>query len=220
MLPLGPTQVTEYLDARGRSPFRNWVNALDSTARVKVVTAIARLERGNFAHVKNVGRGVLERKVNFGPGLRIYLALDGDRIILLLGGGTKRRAACLAGLQAAKGKRRERAMALTRDFRETVMENVRRDPKFRRGLLVEAANCLLSGEPDVAKTLLRDYINATIGFKALAQRLQKNPKGLHQMLGPNGNPSLNNLTLILSALQESEEIRLEVAAKRKGREQI
>ena len=111
-------------------------------------------------------------------------------------------------------------MALTRDFRETVMENVRRDPKFRRGLLVEAANCLLSGEPDVAKTLLRDYINATIGFKALAQRLQKNPKGLHQMLGPNGNPSLNNLTLILSALQESEEIRLEVAAKRKGREQI
>ena len=107
-------------------------------------------------------------------------------------------------------------MALTRDFRETVVENVRRDPMFRRGLLVEAANCLLAGEPDVAKILLRDYINATIGFEALAQRLEKNPKGLHQMLGPNGNPSLNNLTLIFSALQESEKIRLEVAAKRNG----
>lgn len=105
-------------------------------------------------------------------------------------------------------------MALTRDFHETVVENVRRDPEFRRGLLVEAASCLLRGEPDVAKSLLRDYINATIGFKQLAERLDKNPKSLHQMLGPRGNPSLNNLTGILVALQESEQIQLEVAAKR------
>ena len=103
--------MTEYLDARGRSPFRNWVNALDSTARVKVVTAIARLERGSFAHVKNVGRGVLERKVNFGPGLRIYFAPDGDRIILLLGGGTKRRqsAAISAAQRALQDYRRRKA---------------------------------------------------------------------------------------------------------------
>lgn len=111
-------------------------------------------------------------------------------------------------------------MALTKDFRDTVVENVRRDPKFRRGLLVEAANCLLAGEPDVAKSLLRDFINATIGFKKLAARVNKNPKGLHQMLGPRGNPSLNNLTGILSALQESEKIRLEVAAHRNTRKGI
>lgn len=108
-------------------------------------------------------------------------------------------------------------MALTRDFRETVVENVRRDPRFRRGLLIEAANSLLGGEPEIAKSLLRDFINATIGFKKLATTVNKNPKVLHQMLGPNGNPSLNNLVRILSALQESEKIRLEVAAHRNNR---
>lgn len=85
---------------------------------------------------------------------------------------------------------------------------------FRRGLLVEATNCLLGGEVAVAKSLLRDYINATIGFETLADRIEKNPKSLHQLLGPRGNPSLKNLTRILTSLQESEMIRLEVTAKR------
>lgn len=105
-------------------------------------------------------------------------------------------------------------MALTRDFRETVVEYAQRDPEFRRGLLVEATNCLLGGEVAVAKSLLRDYINATIGFETLADKLQKNPKSLHQMLGSRGNPSLSNLTLILTSLQQNENIRLEVSARR------
>ena len=115
MLPLSSTQVREYLDARGRSPFRKWANALDSLARVKVVTAIARLERGSFTHVKHVGRGVLERKVNFGPGLRIYFAPDGDRIILLLGGSTKRRqtAAIRAAQRALQDYKRRKAQGET-----------------------------------------------------------------------------------------------------------
>lgn len=91
MLPSGSVQVREYLDVRGRSPFRKWLNALDSVARVKVVTAVARLEHGNFSNVRHVGKGVLERKVNYGPGLRIYFAHEGNRLVLLLGGSTKRR---------------------------------------------------------------------------------------------------------------------------------
>ena len=66
-------------------------------------------------------------------------------------------------------------MVLTRDFRTTILERAQTDPEFRVGLLVEAAECLLHNEPEVAKTLLRDYVNATIGFQALAEIADKNP---------------------------------------------
>lgn len=91
MLPSSSFQVREYLNVRGQSPFRKWLNALDALARVKVVTTVARLEHGNFSNVRHVGKSVLERKINFGPGLRIYFALEGDRLVLLLGRSTKRR---------------------------------------------------------------------------------------------------------------------------------
>ena len=66
-------------------------------------------------------------------------------------------------------------MALTRDFKTTILERAQADPAFRLGLLTEAAECLLNNEPEVAKTLLRDYINATIGFQALAEIVDKKP---------------------------------------------
>lgn len=69
--------VREYLDGRGRSLFRLWTDSLNSQTRVKVVTAVARLGQGSFAKVRSVGKGVLEKKVNFGPGLRVYFALEG-----------------------------------------------------------------------------------------------------------------------------------------------
>ena len=80
-----------YVLRDGRSPFEGWFAGLDPTARSKVTVAVARLEQGNLSNVKPVGEGVLEYRINFGPGYRIYFGRDGDALVILLTGGTKRR---------------------------------------------------------------------------------------------------------------------------------
>ena len=84
-------EVREYIDARGRSSFARWFDGLDAGAAAKVRTALARMELGNLANLKTVGGGVLEHRIHSGPGYRIYLGREGERLIILLGGGTKRR---------------------------------------------------------------------------------------------------------------------------------
>ncbi len=103
-------------------------------------------------------------------------------------------------------------MALTRDFKTTVLERAQSDPEFRVGLLTEAAECLLNNEPDVAKTLLRDYVNATIGFQALAEIVDKKPTSLMRMLSDKGNPSLDNISQVLTAVRKHEGVHLHVSA--------
>lgn len=103
-------------------------------------------------------------------------------------------------------------MALTKEFRETVQARARRDAAFRRGLLTEALDCLLAGEIDDGKLLLRDYINATVGFDELARLTDKTPKSLMRMLSDSGNPRADNLFAIISNLQENEGVRLRVRA--------
>ncbi len=105
-------------------------------------------------------------------------------------------------------------MALTRDFRETVQARAKRDPAFRTGLLREAIESLLSGEVTLGKELLRDYINATVGFPKLAARTRIHAKTLHQMFGPNGNPTAANLFAIVSYLQHAEGVRFRVRSTR------
>ena len=105
-------------------------------------------------------------------------------------------------------------MALTRDFRETVQARVRRDPAFRKGLLRDAAESLLGGEVALGKELLRDYINATVGFPRLAEHTKLHVKTLHQMFGPSGNPTANNLFEIVAYLQHAEGVRFEVRSTR------
>ena len=85
-------------------------------------------------------------------------------------------------------------MALMRSFREIVKERAMRDREFRIGLLTEGIECVLNDEIDVAKILLRDYVNATVGFQELGILTQKNPKSLMRMLSPRGNPSLKNIS--------------------------
>jgi putative addiction module killer protein len=82
--------VREYLDAQGESPFADWFGGLNSIAAAKVATALYRLEQGNFSRVEGVG-SVYECKINFGPGYRIYFGKDGEALIILLGGGSKKR---------------------------------------------------------------------------------------------------------------------------------
>lgn len=83
----------EYLDSAGRSPFGRWFEELDATAAAKVTTALARVEQGNFSNVKGVGAGVFECRIDFGPGYRVYFGKDGDTLVILVGGGTKKRQA-------------------------------------------------------------------------------------------------------------------------------
>ena len=103
--------IREYLDAERNSPHARWFDRLNVAAAVKVTTAVHRMEQGNFSNVKGVGAGAYEYRIDFGPGYRIYFGKDGDRLVILLAGGTKKRQD--ADIAAAKGhwrdyKRRKR----------------------------------------------------------------------------------------------------------------
>jgi putative addiction module killer protein len=82
-------QILEYLDVAGDSPYRDWFDSLDAQAAAKVTVALTRIELGNLSNVKGVGAGVQEYRIDFGPGYRIYFGRDGDRLVILLAGGTK-----------------------------------------------------------------------------------------------------------------------------------
>lgn len=83
-------KVVEYLEPDGSSPFAKWFARLDPMAAVKVTTALYRMEQGNLSNVKPVGQGVAEYRIDAGPGYRIYIGQQGNVLIILLGGGTKR----------------------------------------------------------------------------------------------------------------------------------
>lgn len=105
-------------------------------------------------------------------------------------------------------------MALTRDFKETIQARARRDAAFREALLKEGIDCLLADDIETGKSVLRDYINATVGFEKLGAATALSPKSLMRMFGPEGNPQARNLFQIVAYLKKSEGVRLEVRAKR------
>jgi DNA-binding phage protein len=98
-------------------------------------------------------------------------------------------------------------MPLTRDFKETIRERAARDPKFRKELLRMGLEAMLSGEIKLAKTILRDYINATVGFTGLAEATHIPPKSLMRMFSPAGNPRATNLFEVVSFLQHRASVR-------------
>lgn len=105
-------------------------------------------------------------------------------------------------------------MALTKQFKETVAARLATDPAFAHALLDEAITLFINGEYDTAKLVLRDLINATIGFEFLAEQIQKPSKSLHRMLSASGNPTMANISSIFAALQDAlnVEVRTEVVA--------
>ena len=84
-------EIRYYVAAGGRQPFAEWFAGLEAVARAKVTRAIARLEQGNVSNVKPVGEGVLEYRIDFGPGYRVYFGRDAETLVILLTGGTKKR---------------------------------------------------------------------------------------------------------------------------------
>jgi DNA-binding phage protein len=103
-------------------------------------------------------------------------------------------------------------MPLTRDFKETIQARVQRDAAFLKELLREAMEAFLSGDVETGKTVLRDYINATVGFNQLAKVTRHSTKSLMRMLGPSGNPQARNLFEIVEYLQKKEGIRFKLRA--------
>jgi hypothetical protein len=105
-------------------------------------------------------------------------------------------------------------MPLSHDFNETIRARAQRDPAFRQALLREAVECMINGDFQTGKTVLRDYVNATAGFQMLEKRTRIPAKSLMRMLGPKGNPSASNLSSILTALQKTEGVHFELGLKR------
>lgn len=103
-------------------------------------------------------------------------------------------------------------MGITRNFRDTVQERIQSDEDFATALLDEAISLFLNGEPDMARLVLRDLVNATVGFEELAIEVDKPSKSLHRMLSAKGNPTMDNLTKIFSVLKRRLRVDFEVHA--------
>jgi hypothetical protein len=105
-------------------------------------------------------------------------------------------------------------MPITKQFRKTILQRAKIDAEFRRHMLTEAVNELIGGDLNAGKSILRDYINATITFEGLSRKLKKSSKSVHRMLGPRGNPRAENIIEIIKILQAHEHVTLQVKVKR------
>ena len=135
--------------------------------------------------------------------IRYYVDVGGD-------------ARVLAGLQAEQARtalrRVERQMAAkTGSFKDLVQTSVKNDKKFAEALLREGIDAMLSGDVETGKTILRDYIKATVGFEKLGEATGTQPKSLIRMFGPRGNPQAKNLFSVLGYLQKRAGLELHVA---------
>ena len=99
-------------------------------------------------------------------------------------------------------------MALPRDFKVTIAARVQNDPAFAQALLDEAVTLFVNGEPESAKLILRDLVNATIGFEALAKEIHKPAKSLHRMLSHSGNPTMSNISAVFAAIKRTLKVEV------------
>jgi len=180
--------VREYIDTAGRSPFTKWLRALNVQAAAKVATALERIADGNLSNVKTVGNGVLAGGPPPGKGELGRLPEQED-----------------------SGKN---TMPLTKDFRETIRERAQQEPRFRKALLREAIELMLSGDEKMGRAILRNYINATVGFRQLEEATSIPANSLMRMFGPKGNPSAKNLFGVLAHLQAQEGVNFEIRPRR------
>jgi DNA-binding phage protein len=213
-------RTVEYIREDGSNPYRDCSTGLILRQPAKVAIAVTRLSLGNTSNLKRIGDFRISDRL--GTGLshlfgrrRECMDIAGWRneTETKLGCGTNDNA--LFGIQEAQIRapivetQEVNRMGLTRDFKETIVERVKRDPDFAKALLDEAATLFLNGEPQVARLILRDLVNATIGFEGSALKIARPAKSLHRMLSKKGNPSMDNLAAILGALREELGVELE-----------
>lgn len=106
------------------------------------------------------------------------------------------------------------AQPLTGDFRDLVRENLKDDPEFRKELLLGTISCFLQGDDETGRSLVRNYIRADLGYKALSEKSGIHEKSLNRMFGPKGNPTLANALKVLTAISEYEGVKLKVIAEK------
>jgi DNA-binding phage protein len=104
-------------------------------------------------------------------------------------------------------------MALTRDFRDTIRDRAQREPEFRRGLLREGLELICNGDFATGRAILRNYINATVGFQELARSTKISSPSLQRMFGPHGNPRAENLFGVIVHLQRQEGVNIELSVR-------
>jgi putative addiction module killer protein len=195
-------ELRDYLDSAGRRPLRRWLDELDAVTRARVTKALVQLSLGNLSDVKSVGGGVLERRLDFGPGYRLYFGGDGD---------------ALQARDRMIRNRRTKPPPLAGSVRELIDDYIVSDPAFREALIEEAIETMLAGDVETGKTILRDYIKATEGFEKLGRALGTPPKSLIRMFGPRGNPQARNLFGVIGYLQKRDGLSLRVSSVRKKR---
>jgi hypothetical protein len=195
MLPAIMPEIRYYIGSGGHQPFAEWFAELEPIARARVTRAILRLGQGNFSNVKPVGEGVLEYRIDSSATSRPPMSI-GEPI----------------DRANAVSAERRREMAKAKRFNGLVQQHVKTDKKFAEALLREGIDAMLGGDVDTGKTILRDYIKATVGFETLGKATGAPPKSLIRMFGPRGNPQAKNLFNVIGYLQRRAGVRLRVAA--------
>ncbi len=102
-------------------------------------------------------------------------------------------------------------MVLTKNFKSTIMARAKEDKQFCQAMLSEAVSELLTGDVDAGKSMLRDYINATISFEELSKLMEKNPKSIMRMLSPSGNPTSKSLFMMLHIIQKIKKVHIKIS---------
>lgn len=103
-------------------------------------------------------------------------------------------------------------MALTRSFKDTIMERIQTDSEYADAIFEQGVQAMLDGDVGAGKSIIRDYINATIGFEVLAAEVDKDPKSVMRMFSEKGNPNANNLFGVIGSLQRHSKKQLQVSA--------
>lgn len=102
-------------------------------------------------------------------------------------------------------------MGLTRDFKETIVARIEADPAFAQALLDEAVTLFFDGDAESAKLILRDLVNATLGFETLATQIKKPSKSVHRMLSRSGNPTMSNISAIFAAIKRALKVEIQTS---------
>lgn len=209
-------EILVYQTSEDTSPFAQWFHSLDGAAAAKITTGLIRLGLGNTSNVKSVGTGVFELKIDFGPAGLLWQGWTRYRHPAGWRYQEQRdiEAAVACWLPTRREKKARAETPLTRSFKDTVKVRAERDPAFRDALLVEAVDVLLAGDVETGKVILRDYVNATVGFERLADETGTPAKSLMRMLGPHGNPNARKLFAILERLQNASGVSLSVRPTR------
>jgi len=208
-----------YIDREGRNSFELWFLSLEAGNRARVAVYLDRMERDNLFERKERGRRRDGTSDEFRTGLsRLFW--------------TGRRDSCHSSrrwqqeesaerycqrattVDRVQGRKKGADMPLGKEFKETVKAQLEKSTGFRRALLREAVNCLVAGDVETGKSVLRTYINGTVGFIRLGEALGRSPKTLMRMLGPKGNPQIRNFFEIVAYLQKVEGTVLEVVDRK------